>query len=422
MSREDEFDVVIAGTLSEDLSDIQEPARRLLFRCKSAICARSGTVHLRQMLSGQAVQIEAFPASSTEIVELVSKSELPLAVLASGDPGFFGVLRLLKANFPHLSIRVLPAPSSISVAFARLALPWDDARVISGHGRPMDEVAGILRSIPELQIRHKLAFLTSRENPPQSFARLLLELGVGHSAKFVIAEDLESSREQIQVTTLDTAARSEYSPRSVAISILGRETPEYRAVSTPRALTQCAPANSVYSDSEFYTPTANFTKVDIRLAALAHLHLDTVEPGGIFFDLGAGYGTVGITAKRLHPHLRVIGVEAEAEKVSVARQNADHFQTEVEFLTSSIEEVASELPYPAAVFIGGGGVEVLDLVVSLYGTDIAICATYASPERAMQSYHRLGNLMQLQSTTLNEFDGGTRLVPNNPIFMTWNQR
>ena len=68
-----------------------------------------------------------------EALDALSVRSGPAAVLASGDPGFFGIVRALRAR--GIEPRVIPATSSVTLAFARLGLDWDDALVISAHGR-----------------------------------------------------------------------------------------------------------------------------------------------------------------------------------------------------------------------------------------------------------------------------------------------
>lgn len=57
-------------------------------------------------------------------------------VLADGDPGFFGVVRTLRAREHGLEVEVVPAVSSVATAFARAGMPWDDAQVVVAHPAP----------------------------------------------------------------------------------------------------------------------------------------------------------------------------------------------------------------------------------------------------------------------------------------------
>src|SRR3989440_10396356 len=94
-----------------------------------------------------------------------------VCVLASGDPGFFGIVRPLAARFGSDVLDVRPAPSSISLAFARLGLPWDDATVVSAHGRPLPDAARVAAGAS------KAAVLMSPDATPEALGKELLALG-----------------------------------------------------------------------------------------------------------------------------------------------------------------------------------------------------------------------------------------------------
>ncbi|MDQ3945618.1 MAG: cobalt-precorrin-7 (C(5))-methyltransferase, partial [Actinomycetota bacterium] len=75
-------------------------------------------------------------ASLADALDAVANVPGRAVVLASGDPGFFGVVRALAERFGPDALEVHPAPSSVSLAFARLGLPWDDALIVSTLARP----------------------------------------------------------------------------------------------------------------------------------------------------------------------------------------------------------------------------------------------------------------------------------------------
>ena len=110
---------------------------------------------------GDALDDIAAPAGPGERVCLV----------VSGDPGFFGLARLARARFGPAGVAVHPAPSSVALACARAGLAWDDAVVVSAHGRP-------LAAAVEAVLAHaKVAVLTSPDQPPETLGRALLAAG-----------------------------------------------------------------------------------------------------------------------------------------------------------------------------------------------------------------------------------------------------
>jgi precorrin-6Y C5,15-methyltransferase (decarboxylating) len=135
-----------------------------------------------------------------------------VCVLASGDPGFFGITRLLAERFTPQGLRVLPAPSSVSLAWAAAGMTWDDADVVSAHGRPLtDAVETALRS-------PKLAVLTAPSNPPETFGKELLARGCG-PRRVVVASRLGEADEQIIHTDLDGLAAGQFDPMSVVLLV-----------------------------------------------------------------------------------------------------------------------------------------------------------------------------------------------------------
>ncbi|HEX8769617.1 MAG TPA: precorrin-6y C5,15-methyltransferase (decarboxylating) subunit CbiE, partial [Acidimicrobiales bacterium] len=105
------------------------------------------------------------------VLDQVANEAGRVCVLASGDPGFFGIVRALSQRFGADQLDVHPSPSSVSLAFARLGLPWDDALVVSAHGRPLADAAHAVAAAP------KVAVLTAPGSPPEALGQSLLRLG-----------------------------------------------------------------------------------------------------------------------------------------------------------------------------------------------------------------------------------------------------
>nr|MDQ5812480.1 precorrin-6y C5,15-methyltransferase (decarboxylating) subunit CbiE [Actinomycetota bacterium] len=117
----------------------------------------------------------------------IEKTEGPVVVLASGDPGFFGIARALGERFGTEDLRIIPAVSSVALAFARAGLSWDDAVTVSAHGRDPRRAVNVCRSRP------KVAVLTSPEFGPAELARELGDTG----RTFLVAERLGEPAERV---------------------------------------------------------------------------------------------------------------------------------------------------------------------------------------------------------------------------------
>ncbi|NEA12327.1 precorrin-6y C5,15-methyltransferase (decarboxylating) subunit CbiE, partial [Streptomyces sp. SID10692] len=130
-------------------------------------------------------------------------------VLADGDPGFFGVVRTLRAREHGLEVEVVPAVSSVATAFARAGMPWDDAQIVVAHPRTLRRAVNVCRA------HHKVAVLTSPGAGPAELA-LLLD---GIHRTFVICEELGTARERVTVLTSDKAADHAWRDPNVVIVV-----------------------------------------------------------------------------------------------------------------------------------------------------------------------------------------------------------
>lgn len=132
-------------------------------------------------------------------------------VFADGDPGFFGVVRTLRAPEFGLEVEVVPAVSAVAAAFARAGMPWDDAQVVVAHGRTLRRAVNVCRA------HTKVAVLTSPGAGPAELG-LLLD---GVHRTFVICEELGTSAEQVTMLTSDKAADHTWRDPNVVIVIGG---------------------------------------------------------------------------------------------------------------------------------------------------------------------------------------------------------
>ncbi len=136
--------------------------------------------------------------------------DMDIAVLTSGDPGFYSILALLTQHFPSEEMEVVPGISSLQLCFARMKEPWHDCRVVSLHGR------GIEGLPEELEGAKKLAILTDPKNPPEAVARLLLRRGVKGKRAFV-CDSLATPQERVVAGDLESIARERFTGYCVMV-------------------------------------------------------------------------------------------------------------------------------------------------------------------------------------------------------------
>ena len=357
----------------------------------------AGSTRLLEALAPPGTRTVTIGADLGPVLSAVAGEAGSVCVLASGDPGFFGVVRVLAERFGPGALEVHPAPSSVAVAFARLGLPWDDAVVVSAHGRPLAEAAR--RAVR----RTKAAVLVSPEAPPEALAKELLALGATPD-RVAVCSRLGEEDERVDEVTLSGLADGTWDPRSVVVLVSGS------GVGLEPVLSWGAP------DSAFTHRRGMVTKAEVRAVALGKLG---VPPTGVVWDVGAGSGSVAVECAALAPGLRVIAVERRPDDAERVPANAAAAGVAVEVVQGSAPEALAGLPDPDRAFVGGGGLEVLDAVLARLRPDGAVVATYATIDRAAEAYRRLGNLVQLSVARAQPVPAGVRLAAENPVFVAW---
>ena len=332
-----------------------------------------------------------------------------IAVLASGDPGFFGIVRALRARGiePH----VLPATSSVTLAFARLGLDWDDALVISAHGR---EPRGPKHALAAALAHPKAAILTA---PRTATARDLGAELLAAGKKVYVAECLGTPQEQV----IDLAAEParEFAEPNILIAL------DQAAPSTPRWLAghQGAPDGWALPEDAFEHRDSMITKAEVRALILARLG---PAPGRVIWDVGAGAGSVAVECARFGAW--VIAVEADQAQCDRIRRNATRHGVHLQLRQGRAPEALNGLPPADAVFVGGGDRAVLAAAVKTANPG-RVVVTLAAVQRVGETSDLLTDLgyrpegVQLQASRLAPLPSGQlRLAAQNPVFVLWAQR
>jgi precorrin-6Y C5,15-methyltransferase (decarboxylating) len=332
------------------------------------------------------------------VLDAIAAEPGTVGVLASGDPGFFGIVRVLAERFGPGALEVRPAPSSVSLAFARLGLPWDDALVVSAHGRPLAAASAMAATAP------KVAVLVSPDSPPEALGKELLALGA-HPAVVAVCSRLGLTGETITPTDLDGLAAGAWDPLSVVVLLRGAP------VAAEAQLTWGRP------EAVFVHRAGMVTKSEVRAVALGKLDLPT---HGVVWDVGAGSGSVAIECALLCPGLRVFAVERRTDDAHRIGDTARALGATVTVVEGDAPESLEGLPAPDRVFVGGGGLDVLDTVIERLRPGGRVVATYAALDRAAAAAQRLGQLVQISANRGEQFpDGSWRLVASNPVFVVW---
>ncbi|MGV9629949.1 precorrin-6y C5,15-methyltransferase (decarboxylating) subunit CbiE [Streptomyces sp. NPDC003487] len=352
-------------------------------------------------------------APALDRIEEYVRTERPVVVLASGDPGFFGIVRVLAERFGADRLDVRPGVSSVATAFARLGLTWDDAVVVSAHGRDPRTAVNVCRAHP------KVAVLTGPGAGPAEIGAALRD----HDRTLVVATALGSADERLErVTPAEAAARDWGTAVSVVVSL-----DERRAPGAVRTLAGRGPgpAGWALAEDAFAHRDSMITKFEVRALALARL---APRPGDLVWDVGAGSGSVAVECARLGA--AVTAVEKAADGVERIRANAAAHGVDVHVVHGVAPDALSGLDEPDAVFVGGGGRE-LPAVVTACARRArrSVVVALAALDRVPAARAALADAgfgvdgVLLQSSRLAPLPGDvTRLAATNPVFLLWGER
>jgi precorrin-6B C5,15-methyltransferase / cobalt-precorrin-6B C5,C15-methyltransferase len=364
------------------------------------------------VIAGGARQLAALAPAGVRTITLgagveralaeVAAADGPAVVLASGDPGFFGIVRALRRGDALERLVVHPAPSSVAVAFARLGLPWDDALLVSAHARdPRPALAAALR-------HPKVAILTDGEATPAWFAARM----AGSGRALTVASRLGEDDERVVTGTPEEIAALAFAAPNVVLSI-GSGAPA-----------ELLGPTWALPEADFDHRSGMITKREVRAIALAHLGPRT---GQLIWDVGCGSGSVAVECARLGA--ATFAIDDDPDAVARARANAEAFGVPVHVVAGRAPDALAALPDPDAAFVGGGGAD-LDAIVDVCAARAvrAVVVTLALIERAGPVLERLraGGLeaeaTMIQASRLAPLAGGHRLAATNPVVVAVGRR
>ena len=361
-----------------------------------------------QVVVGAPHQLAAVPVPASAAV--LGPAELdgllgnfPAVVLASGDPGFFGIVRALRER--GLRLVVLPARSSVARAFALLGRSWDDVAVVSAHGRSLRPALNVCRAHPAV------AVLTA---PGAGAVEIAAGLA-GWQRSVLVAEDLGGPDERVR--RFDGGQVRD--PHVVLCLADDDAVPARGWIAGGEPVPPAA--GWALDEAEFTHRDGMITKSEVRALALARL---APGPGRLVWDLGAGSGSVGVECARLGA--AVVAVERDPAQCARLVANANAHQVDVRVIEGPAPAVLAGLPEPDAVFVGGGGPEVVGaaaqasprVVVALAALDrLAPCRA------ALRAAGHQIDGVQLAASRFAELpDGSVRLAATNPVLLLWGRR
>jgi precorrin-6Y C5,15-methyltransferase (decarboxylating) len=330
-----------------------------------------------------------------------------VVVLASGDPNFYGVGPLVVRVMGAEQVVIHPNLTAVQTACARLRMPWQDATVISLHGRSWEHLAAVLGQPGPLLI------YTDPAHPPGEIARFLLSRGLSQ-ARFCVLEDMGQESERITWMSLAEAREREFSPMNLVVVL-----PEPGEASPVRPRLHLG-----LPEAALVHQAGLITKAEVRAVVLAKLKL---FPGQVLWDVGGGAGSVGLEASLLLPGGKIFAVERHPERAVQIAANREKFGVHnLEIVCAPAPVCLAQLPDPHRVFVGGGGPEVGAIIqeaVRRLAPEGRIVITAALLETLAAARHALEQagweveVVQLQVSRSHPLAGGTALQALNPVWI-----
>lgn len=307
-----------------------------------------------------------------------------VAVLATGDPLCHGIGGYLIGQLGGACIRVLPAPSTLQIAFARWQKPWQDVAIASCHSQDAGEwqsgatpAHGLYPLLRAVALNRRVFAFTGPDNDPARLARALITAGYGDEVRLSVASRLLLADEMVacDLSAVDVAHRQFSDPSVVLIErsldaapVFGRDDLDYLQRSPEKGL---------------------ISKQEARALSLAKLRL---KADSVVWDIGAGSGSVGLEAAGLAPLGHVWAIEKNAADAANAHANAERFRIgNYTLCEGKAPALLDTWPDPDAVFIGGSGGE-LDELIRL------ILARMKAGGRLVMNFVTLENLATATST------------------------
>lgn len=329
-----------------------------------------------------------------------------VVILVSGDPLFYGLGGVLAKKLP---LEIYPYTSSVQQAFSRMQESWQDAYIVSLHGR---SIKGFAQKIDG---RKKIAVLTDETNSPQAIATYLKRFNMTEYDAFV-AENLEGENERCRFLSLDEMEQTSFSSLNVVI-LKQHHAVERASIGIPDdAFLQRKPDKGL------------ITKREIRTLCLQELRL---KESSTVWDIGTCTGSVAIEASKIAREGAVYAIEKNEGDLENCLENQLKHRTDFVAVLGKAPDRLEEFPDPHAIFIGGNGGNMEHLLQTCIsrlqpnGRLVMNIATIENLAEAMNLLKALGcevSILQAQLSKSKPILHLTRFEPLNPIYIVTAQK
>lgn len=282
-------------------------------------------------------------ADIVEIAASANPEKDVLAVLVSGDVGFFSLAKTISGKLPDCECVRYCGISSLVYFAAKLQLSWDDAKIVSMHGRKQNLVAAVAEN-------KKVFSLTGGEHTPQMLCAQLCEHGLD-DVQVYVGENLSYPEEKITVGTAAEISKQNFPSLSVMM-VINEQAAKYQ------------PVVHGLADELFTRSKVPMTKQEVRSVSMSKLMPKATDK---IYDIGAGTGSCSVELALLANKGQVWAFERNPEAVALIHKNKDLFGIEnLEVIAGEALENIKNMPAPDCVFVGGSGGDLCEMLDIIY--------------------------------------------------------
>ena len=412
--------IYVVGINSYIFEDLPSKLQDLFIRTENIAVPNSYFKEIKSWSEKDLEKKKSFFSSNSNIklVNWLRSQKTDVILISRGDPLWFGIGRILLENFSKDELNFYPSNTCIQLAFSKLKIPWQDTVNVSIHGRDPTKLVEALKARPS-----SLAIITDSNNKSLEIIKEnLSELNLINFYDFWLCEEIGFDKENIRKLNLKESLPSDIS--SLNIVVLTKTKKNYSNDNLP-----------LFGISDHIFKTFDdrpnlLTKREVRVQILAALELPR---NGVIWDIGAGCGSIGLEALKLRPNLDLFCIDKRIGSKELILENSKRLDVKPKFIfeedinyTLNMNNLSS-LEKPNRLIIGGcdkktklqiinklaQGMDIGDIIV----IPIINIQTIKELKEELEDKNFKTNLNLIQTYKSLSISEGTRLEPNNPIFL-----
>ena len=410
----------VVGINSFKFEDLQYLIQEIFNKTKNIAVPSSFIKEIKSWQSEGYIKDKKFfiSKSNNDLIKWLKSIDNDAILISRGDPLWYGIGRILLKNFSQNELSFYPANTCIQLAFSKLKKSWQGTKTVSIHGRESLELTKLLK-----RKEKSIAILTDPKIESLELIRKnLKELNLNQNYEFWLFEEIGSEKEKIKLIKTEENLPQVISDLNIVI-LLKKET---------TSVSSCLPLFGINdNDYKTFDDRPNLiTKREVRIQILADLELPEF---GTLLDIGCGSGTIGLEAVRLRPKIKLICIDKRLGSKVLVTENAKNLGVSpLKIIEDDINqclniELKNSLINSNRVVIGGCNKDTKILVIKYLSTILKKGDIIVIPLITYELLEKIDFLLKeldfkTRINLIQTYKGlsiadGTRLEPNNPVFI-----